>query len=121
MTHRWRARSFAWWQTRSVDADGYPEAVVDGFTLGMFGSYGDCGDAWVRAPDGGIGTLIWETGSPPYFQEAIPAEPDGRWGTFAVQLPLPLTTDAEAAAYLMEILPELRSHWEAWKATRPSP
>lgn len=36
----------------------YPEATLDGFTLGMFVSYDDCGDAWVRAPDGCIATLI---------------------------------------------------------------
>lgn len=49
---------------------GYPEVIVEGFTMGMFASYGDCGDAWVSAPDGGIGTLIWETGTPRYFREA---------------------------------------------------
>lgn len=42
----------------------YPQAEIEGFTLGMFVSYDDCGDAWVQAPDGGIATLIWETGSP---------------------------------------------------------
>ena len=25
---------------------GYPTAAVEGFTLGMFVSYDDCGDAW---------------------------------------------------------------------------
>jgi hypothetical protein len=37
----------------------YPEAEVDGFTIGMFVSYGEVGDAWVRTPDGGIAGLIW--------------------------------------------------------------
>jgi len=103
-----------------VDTHGYPEATVEGFTLGMFASYGDCGDAWVSAPDGAIGTLIWETGTPRYFREVIAPESEGRWGTYAVQLPLPLTTDAEAASYLTDLLPELRSRWEAWKTARPS-
>jgi hypothetical protein len=100
--------------------NGYPEATVEGFTLGMFVSYGDVGDAWVDAPDGSTGTLIWETGTPRYFEEVIAPDPWGRWGTYAVQLPLPLTTDAEAASYLTEILPELRSRWESWKETRQS-
>lgn len=91
----------------------YPSAEVDGFKLGMFGSYDDCGDAWVQAPDGSVGTLIWETGEPPYFKVSI--EPnEQRWGTYAVQLPLPLTTDAEAAAYLAALLPELRRRWTEW-------
>jgi hypothetical protein len=101
-----------------VDEYGYPEAVVDGFTLGMFVSYDDCGDAWVLAPDGSVGTLIWETGSPSYFKESIAPDPNGRWGTYAVQLPLPLTTDDEAAEYLSALLPELRSRWQTWKANR---
>lgn len=91
----------------------YPRAVVEGFELGMFVSYDDCGDAWVKAPDGSVGTLIWETGEPAYFKVSI--EPsDSRWGTYAVQLPLPLTTDEEAVRYLTALLPELRPRWEAW-------
>jgi hypothetical protein len=103
---------------RFVDKHGYPEAVVDGLTIGMFVSYDDCGDAWVAAPDGGVGTLIWETGEPAYFKESIAADPNGRWGTYAVQLPLPLTTDAEAAEYLRALLPELRPRWQAWATGR---
>ena len=77
-------------------------------------SYEDCGDAWVHAPDGSEATLIWETGKPPYFTVSI--EPNAaRWGTYAVQLPLPLTNDAEAATYLIELLPELLPRWEEWK------
>jgi len=91
----------------------YPSAVVDGFELGMFVSYDDCGDAWVKAPDGTIGTLIWETGEPEYFTVAIEPNED-RWGTYAVQLPLPLTNDEEAARYLAALLPELRRRWQSW-------
>lgn len=96
----------------SSSTDVYPKAKIDGFELGMFVSYGDCGDAWVEAPDGRIAGLIWETGSQRRFTTAI--EPDERrWGTFAVALPLPLTTDSEAEEYLRALLPELRARWEA--------
>jgi hypothetical protein len=94
----------------------YPEAEVDGFILGMYVSYDDMGDAWVTAPDGSAGSLIWETGEPESFETVIEPDPNGRWGTFAVTLPLPLTTDAEAAEYLRALLPRLRERWESWKA-----
>lgn len=94
----------------------YPEASSDGFTLGMWVSYIDLGDAWVKAPDGSICGLIWETGEPARFAVAI--EPDeSRWGTYAVTLPMPMTTDDEAATYLAALLPELRPRWRAWLAT----
>jgi hypothetical protein len=96
----------------------HPEAEEDGFAIGMIVSYDDVGDAWVRAPDGGVCTLIWETGEPESFEVEIPGTPDGRWGTFAVRLALPLTTNEEAAEYLRALLPKLRPHWEAWKASR---
>ena len=95
----------------------YPHATVDGFTLGMFVSYDDCGDAWVEAPDGSF-ALIWETGDPPRFEVSIPAEPNGRWGTYDVQLPLPLTKDEEAAEYLRALLPDLIPQWRAWQSSR---
>ncbi len=98
--------------------DRYPEASVDGFTIGVFVTYGDFGDAGVQAPDGGIATLIWETGEPAYFTECIPPDPAGRWGTYQVQLPLPLTTDREAAAYLTALLPDLIPCWRAWAESR---
>lgn len=98
--------------------DSYPEATEDGFTIGMFVSYGDCGDAWVQAPDGGIATLIWESGSPHYFLESISPNPAGRRGTYAVQLDLPMTTNDQAAAYLRALLPELLPRWKAWVQSR---
>lgn len=101
---------------RCVEAD-YPSARVDGFELGMFVSYDDYGDAWVKAPDGSVATLIWETGSPSYFEVSI--EPnETRWGTFAVQRPLPMTNDDEASEYLAELLPELRPRWQEWAQSR---
>ena len=96
----------------------YPTAEVQGFRIGMFVSYDTCGDAWVGAPDGSVGTLIWETGDPVVFEETIAPDPEGRWGTYWVQQPLPMSTDAEAAIYLEALLPELRHRWEMWKATR---
>lgn len=98
-------------------AASYPSARVDGFELGMFVSYDDCGDAWVTAPDGSTSGLIWETGSPPYFKVSI-APDEQRWGVFSVQLPLPLTNDTEASIYLTALLPELRSRWVAWVQER---
>lgn len=103
------------WDTGPVSdqAEGrYPSAVVDGFELRMFVSYDECGDAWVKAPDGRIASLVWETGDPSYFRVVL--EPDARrWVTYAVQLPVPLTNDEQAARYLAALLPELRPRWEA--------
>lgn len=96
----------------------YPKATAEGFTLGMFVSYDDCGDAWVTAPDGSVCTLIWETGDSARFVDYIAPDPNGRWGTFQVVLPLPLTNDAEAERYLRALLPELKPRWEAWAAAR---
>jgi hypothetical protein len=92
----------------------YPTAQAEGFKLGMFVSYGECSDAWVRAPDGGIAGLIWETDRPEYFRVAIEPNPADRWGTFAVQLELPMTTNTEAEAYLRALLPLLIPYWHAW-------
>jgi hypothetical protein len=58
---------------------GYPEEEVEDFQIGMFASYGDVGDAWVRAPDGSHCSLVWETGSPVYFRDVIARDPSGRW------------------------------------------
>lgn len=100
------------------ESSEYPEATFDGFTLGMFVSYDDCGDAWVEAPDGGIATLIWETGELAYVIEYIVPDPNGRWGTCQVQLPLPLTIDDEAAGLPPGLLPHLVPRWEAWAQSR---
>lgn len=60
-----------------------------------------------------ISTLIWETGEPEYFTVSIEPNED-RCGTYAVQLPLPLTNDEETARYLAALLPELRRRWQSW-------
>jgi hypothetical protein len=75
----------------------------------------------VRAPDGEIAGLIWETGSPEYFRVAT--QPDrGRWGTFAVQLDLPMTANSEAEAFLRALLPKLIPYWRAhgWSPSSPA-
>jgi hypothetical protein len=52
------------------------------------------------------------------FAESIAPDPHGKWGTYAVRQPLPMTTDDEAAEYLRVLLPDLYPRWEAWR-TRP--
>lgn len=96
-----------------MDENGNPTAVVDGFTMRMFVSYGNAGEAWVQAPDGGIATLSWETGSPAVFEESVAPKPAGRWGAYTVRLDLPLRTDPEAEAYLQALLPDLIPRWHA--------
>lgn len=92
------------------DSEVYPTGHADGFEMRMFVSYGDCGDALVIAPDGREAGLIWETGDTWSFATSI--EPGkGRRGTYAVTLPLPLTTDVEADAYLAALLPRLVALW----------
>ena len=94
------------------DASVYPTGRAEGFEMRMFVSYGDCGDALVIAPDGREAGLIWETGDISLFETTI--DPDsGRWGTYAVTLPMPLTTDAEADAYLAALLPRLKPLWRS--------
>jgi hypothetical protein len=39
----------------------------------------------------------------------------GRWGVWAVGLPLPMTTVEEARCYLAALLPQLKQHWESWR------
>lgn len=94
----------------SDDASVYPTGRANGFEMRMFVSYGDFGDALVIAPDGREAGLIWETGDASSFATSI--EPDSRrWGTYAVTLPMPLTTDAEADIYLAALLPLLEPLW----------
>jgi hypothetical protein len=99
----------------------YPEAEVDGFLFVTFESFGTHGDALVRGPDGGVGTVVWETGEPFRFEVLVPPGTDKRWGTYSVQVPLPLTTDREAAEYLRALLPELRRWWDSWQQCRIRP
>lgn len=92
------------------DSSLYPTGRAGGFELHMFVSYGDVGDALVVAPDGREAGLIWETGDTPSFVTSIAPDP-GRWGTYAATLPMPLTTDEDADAYLAALLPRLIPLW----------
>jgi hypothetical protein len=93
----------------------YPEAEVNGFLFVMFVSYGTHGEALLRGPDGGIGTLVWSTGDPYEFRVLIDSDTDTRFGSFSARVPLPLTSDREAAAFLRALLPDVRPFWEAWR------
>ena len=96
----------------------YPTAEVQSFRLGLFVSYDDCGDAWVEAPDGSVGTLIPETVEPVQFEQTIAPTRRVAGVAHSVRLPLPLTTDVGAARYLEALLPELPARWEQWKVSR---
>jgi hypothetical protein len=72
------------------------------------------GDAYVVAPDGSRAGLVWRSGCAPYFEEVL-APDEGRWGVWAVGLPLPMTTVGEARSYLAALLPQLRDQWESWR------
>jgi hypothetical protein len=98
----------------------YPETEVEGFLFVVCGHDRGRGDALVRGPDGGVATLIWATGEPFLFDVVIQPGTDRRCGTYAVRVPLPLTTDKEAADYLRAVLPELRQWWEVWRQSRRS-
>ena len=93
-------------------------AEVDGFRLGMITDFLSEpaleGDAYVVAPDGSRAGLVWQSGCAPYFEEVL-APHEGRWGVWAVGLPLPMTTKREARSYLAALLPQLRIRWESWR------
>jgi hypothetical protein len=92
-------------------------AEVDGFQLGMISGMGEdvVGDGYVVAPDGSRAGLIWAAEvEEAYCSEQLAPGP-GRWGVFAVGLPLPLRNPEQARAYLAGLLPELRPRWQAWR------
>ena len=93
----------------------YPEAEVDGFLFVMLVSYGSHGEALLRGPDGGIGSLVWSTGEPYEFRVLVEGDSDIRWGSFAARAPLPIGSDREAAEYLRTLLPDARPRWEEWR------
>jgi len=69
------------------------------------------GDAFVVAPDGSRAGLVWQSRCAAYFREIV-APQEGRWGVWAVGLPLSMTTVEEARSYLAALLPQLRPQWE---------
>ena len=94
---------------------------VEGFRFGVITDFlaspDTAGDAFVVAPDDSRCGLVWESEVPDaYFKEIIPPV-EGRWGVWAVGLPLPLATVEDSRRYLEALLPELRPRWESWSST----
>jgi hypothetical protein len=104
---------------------GFPiieSSAVDGFRLGMITDFvaqsDTSGDAFVVAPDDSRAGLVWESEvADPYFNEVLPPDAD-RWGVWAVGSQQPLRAEADAREFLRSALPDLRTRWEAWKASR---
>jgi hypothetical protein len=96
------------------------ETEVDGFRLGVISGFGedagDCGDAFVVAPDGSRAGLVWEVGESAYIREISGFEP-GRWGVWEVGFTRPMRTPADARANLEQLLPRLRVEWTSWKSS----
>lgn len=99
------------------DQPNYPTAEVGGFRIGMFVSYDDCGDAWVGRRTAVMELLSGRQESPSCSTRGSHPTRMGA-GTYSVRLPLPMTTDVEAALFLEALLPKLRERWEQWKASR---
>jgi hypothetical protein len=102
---------------------GFPildEAEVEGFHFGMITDFivspDTAGDAFVVAPDGARCGLVWEAEVEHAYFEQVLAPEEGRWGVWAVGLPLPLGTVEDARRYLKALLPDLKPRWESWSS-----
>jgi hypothetical protein len=99
-------------------------AEVDGWQLGMITGFAagpdSGGDGYVVAPDGRRAGLVWESETSEPYIEQVMAPEEGRWGVWAIGLPSPLRSEADARAYLAAALPLLRPKWEATRVGRPS-
>jgi hypothetical protein len=112
---------------RPPDAPVYHGFVIldgvefEGFRLGTITELGPhtYGDAFIIAPDETRAGVVWEVGQSSEVGEVVPLE-DGRWGVWAVQLPLPMSSVEAAQANLETIVPRLRHKWEDWRAGRPA-
>jgi hypothetical protein len=91
---------------------------VEGFTLGAITDFEaeptDAGDAFVIAPDGSRGGLVWEVCPNRYIEEVCAFEPD-RWGVWAISFPYPMKDRDNARRNLAAVLPDLKGRWEEWK------
>lgn len=99
-------------------------AEVDGWQLGMITGFAAgpnaTGDGYVVAPDGRRAGLVWESETSEAYIEEVLAPEEGRWGVWAIGLPVPLCSEADAGAYLAAAIPFLRPKWEATRLGRPS-
>lgn len=97
------------------------DVSVEGFTLGKITDFeaqaSDYGDAFVIAPDGSRGGLVWEGSDAFTFQEVCAPDPE-RWGVWAVSFPYPMTTRENARRNLESIAPRLKQAWETWRSER---
>lgn len=97
------------------------DVQVDGFRLGMITDWEahttDIGDAFVVAPDGSRGGLVWEVHPEPMFRQVLEPEED-RWGVWEVTFPNPMSSRDNARRNLAAVLPELRRRWEEWAERR---
>ena|SRR5450755_955779 len=100
------------------------DVKLDGFTLGAITDFEaepcDTGDAFVIAPDGSRGGLVWEVSAKPYIEQVCPFDQD-RWGVWAVSFPHPMRDRNSARQNLVAVLPELKARWEDWKRQFPQP
>lgn len=94
------------------------DVTVDGFSLGTITDFEsepcDKGDAFVVAPDGSRGGLVWEVSTKHYIERVCPFQED-RWGVWAVSFPYPMKDRKSARDNLAAVLPDLKSRWEDWK------
>jgi hypothetical protein len=109
---------------------GFPvldDVEVDGFRLGMISDFeaeeSTWGDAFVVAPDGSRGGLIWVVEGddhwwPGGFDQASPPEA-GRWGVWHVAFPCPMRTRDDARRNLEAVVPMLRKAWLEWRERFP--
>lgn len=105
---------------------GFPvldDVEFDGFRLGIISDFeaeeSTWGDAFVVAPDGSRGGLIWVTADddhwlPGGFDEVMPIE-NHRWGVWQVALPYPMRTRDDALQNLEAIVPALKREWLIWR------
>jgi hypothetical protein len=93
---------------------------ADGFSFGTISALGpdDCGDAFIIAPDGSRAGLVWVIGESRELGEIIGFE-QGRWGVWAIEFARPMRSREDAQRNLEDVLPALRSKWEAWRNRQP--
>src|SRR5215471_20798225 len=88
---------------------------VGGFTLGKITDFeaepSDTGDAFVIAPDGSRGGVVWEVSPTRHIEEVCAFDSD-RWGVWAIAFPYPMQNRDNARKNLAAVLPDLKRRWE---------